>query len=233
RLDGGFFYPEVLRLLVEEALAFAIKVPLWKWLGLREKIAARRRWTRVDGSVHGFETTLRIPQWDQTLRVVVYRKHVSHRTRKNFQLDLFDPADGHYEYSAVATNKSCGLRSLWAFMAGRGAHEKTLGELKQHLAFDTIPTHDWDANSTWQLISALTHNVFRQFQIATTADRRANTRKRTYRWVLESLRTFRYEFLNLPAKLARPAGRTELRIAASEDTQKRIRKVLAALPEAA
>ncbi|NIU61290.1 MAG: hypothetical protein GWN66_07045, partial [Pseudomonas stutzeri] len=66
------------------------------------------------------------------------------------------------------------------------------------------PTHDWDANSTWQLISALTHNVLRQFQIETTATERPNGRKRTYRWVLESLRTFRYELLNLPAKLARP-----------------------------
>ncbi len=28
--------------------------------------------------------------------MVVYRKHVTHRTRKNFQLDLFHPDDGHY-----------------------------------------------------------------------------------------------------------------------------------------
>jgi NAD(P)H-dependent flavin oxidoreductase YrpB (nitropropane dioxygenase family) len=40
RLDGGFFYPQVLRLLVGEELRFAIKVPLWKWLGIRERIAA-------------------------------------------------------------------------------------------------------------------------------------------------------------------------------------------------
>jgi hypothetical protein len=26
-----------------------------------------------------------------------YRKHVGHQTRKNFQLDLFTPDDGHYE----------------------------------------------------------------------------------------------------------------------------------------
>ncbi|MBW2290439.1 MAG: hypothetical protein JRG90_21845 [Deltaproteobacteria bacterium] len=105
--------------------------------------------------------------------------------------------------------------------------------MKQHLAFDTIPTHDWDANTTWQLISALTHNVLRQFQAATTATERKNSRKRTYRWVFESLRTFRYEVLNLPAKLARPAGRTELRIAASKNTQERILTILDTLPEAA
>jgi hypothetical protein len=61
--------------------------------------------------------------------------------------------------------------------------------------------------------------VFRQFQITTTAAHRKNGRKRTYRRVLESLRTFRYEGLNLPAKLVRPEGRSELRIAAAEGTQ--------------
>ena len=29
-----------------------------------------------------------------------------HATRKNFQLDLFSPDDGHFEYSAVTTNKA-------------------------------------------------------------------------------------------------------------------------------
>jgi hypothetical protein len=89
----------------------------------------RKRWKR--GSA-------RIPKWNLTLRVAVYRKHVSHRTRENFQLDLFDPNDGHYEYSSVATNKRVGLRTLWNFMAGRGGHEKTLGELKQHLRIRKI-----------------------------------------------------------------------------------------------
>src|SRR5262245_26725364 len=39
------------------------------------------------------------------------------------------PRRGHYEYSSVATNKAVQLRTLWEFMAGRGGHEKTLGEL--------------------------------------------------------------------------------------------------------
>jgi hypothetical protein len=233
RFDGAFFRRDILEFLERSRIEYAIKAPLWDWLDTRRLIAQRRRWKRIGPDLQAFSTTLRIPQWNRSLRVAVYRKHVSHQTRKNFQLDLFDPNDGHCEYASVATNKRIGLRSLWDFMAGRGGHEKTLGELKQHLAFDTIPSHDWDANTTWQLISALTHNVLRQFQIATTAPARLNGPKRTYRWVLESLRTFRYEVLNLPAKLARPEGRTELRIAASRDTQERIRKIVNALPEAA
>jgi hypothetical protein len=79
--------------------------------------------------------------------VVVYRKHVGHQTRKNFQLDLFSPDDGHFEYSAVTPNKALAPAALWAFIAGRGAQEKTYGELKGEFAFDVVPTHHYGANS--------------------------------------------------------------------------------------
>jgi hypothetical protein len=187
--NGGFFYPKVLQFLVGEGLAFGIKVPLWKWLGIRERITARRRWARVDDSVSGFETTLAIPQWDLRLRVVVYRKRVFHETAKNFQLNLFSPDDGHYEYSAVATSLPLGVRALWHFMAGRGGHEKTLAELKQHLAFGAIPTNQWLANSVWQHVCVLTHKLVRSFQLHTGAAHRPRTWKRTCGWVFGSLLT--------------------------------------------
>jgi len=226
RMDGGFFYPAVLRFLVEEGLSFAIKVPLWKWLGLRERITARRRWTRVDGSVAGFVTTLHIPQWDLGLRVVVYRKRVFHETAKNFQLDLFTPDDGHYEYSAIATTQTLGVRALWHFMTGRGGHEKILAELKQQLAFGTTPTNQWLANSFWQHVCVLTHNLVRSFQLYTGAAHRARTWKRTCGWVFESLLTLRFELLHQPARLVRPAGRPELRFAVAPATQRRIERSL-------
>lgn len=72
------------------------------------------------------------------LTVDLYRKRVSHKSRKNIQFELFDPADGHFEYSVVATNKTLSIPALWQFIAGRGAHEKTIAELKQAVAFDAI-----------------------------------------------------------------------------------------------
>jgi hypothetical protein len=110
-------------------------------------------------------------------------------------------------------------------MAGRGGHEKTLAELKQHLAFGSVVTQDWDANSTWQQLSALAHNLVRQFQIEMGARPPKNGRKRTYRFTLPSLRSFRFELLNLPGKIARPGGRTQLRIAAAPDSQRKIRAI--------
>jgi hypothetical protein len=229
RLDGAFFQKPVLEVLTASRAEYGVKVPMWKWLGVRQRIAARRTWERVNSTVDAFSTRLHIEAWHRTERIVVFRKRVAGETRKNFQLDLFSPDDGHYEYSMVATNKPIGVRAVWAFMAGRGGHEKTLGELKQHFAFGCVPTQDWDANSAWQLLSALTHNLVRHFQVQTGALTRPNTRKRTCRYRFLSLQTLRFTLFDLPGRIAQPAGRTVLRIAASAASRQRIREIENAL----
>ncbi len=77
---------------------------------------------------------------------------------------------------------------------------------RQHLAFAVIRTEDWDANSTWQLLSALTHNRVRDFQATLGVEKRPSSRKRTARLHFPSLRTMRFELFQLPARIARPAG---------------------------
>ena len=77
----------------------------------------------------GFEHRLTIPQWDLAVRVMIFRKHVRRACRKNFQLDLFSPDDGHFD-NAVATSMTLALPALFAFVCGRGAQEKTIAELK-------------------------------------------------------------------------------------------------------
>jgi hypothetical protein len=238
RMDGAFFHPEVFRFLDGELgqdVEYAVKVPMWKWLGLLPRIAEQKRWARVDAYVDGFETTLRIDQkkWNRTERVVVYRKRVSHRSRKNFQLDLYSPDDGHYEYSAVATNKSLQIAPLWHFMAGRGAHEKTYAELKQHFGFAAIPTNDPLANSAWQLISVLALNLMRYFQITLGAQERGRTWKRTFDYVFQSMQTLRFELIQQPVRLVRPKGRPELRFAAAPAARQRIEAAQRALDHAA
>jgi hypothetical protein len=236
RLDGAFFLPEVLRFLDEEAeVGWALKVPLWQWLGIRDEIASGPLWTRVDDRIDGFNTAVCFgrERWPQAVRVVVYRKRVFHRTHKNFQLDLFDPSDGTYAYSAVATNLERDVRNLWHFMAGRGGHEKTLAELKEHCALDAIPTNDRHANSAWQMLSVLALNLVRSFQIQAGAPKRRRNRKRTFAYRLQSLRTLRFELIHHPARFVRPQGQLRLRIAAARPARRRIRKTLAQLPAAA
>jgi hypothetical protein len=106
RMDGAFFRRDVLALVARAGATYAIKVPFYPWVGLKERVRETRTWTRVTATVSCADHAVAVAQWDQCLRVVVYRTHVQHATTKNFQLDLFDPSDGHYEYSAVVTNKT-------------------------------------------------------------------------------------------------------------------------------
>jgi hypothetical protein len=212
---------------------YAIKVPLWKWLGLRQEIRHQRLWRRVTEEIDGFERLRWLGPWQRWERIAIYRKRVGHETRKNFQLDLFSPDDGHFEYSAIATNKTLDLPALWHFAAGRGGHEKTLAELKDQLGFATIPSHDFHANSAWQLLSVLALNLVRSFQLATGAARRPRTWKRTFGYVFRSLRTLRFELIDQPVRIVRPGGRTALRFAVSPAAQRRLRDVDRRLTRAA
>jgi hypothetical protein len=85
------------------------------------------------------ETRLKLAAWGLELQVVIYRKQVHHLSLKNYQLDLFFPDDGYFEYSAVATTLALTPQALWYFAAGRGAQEKTIAALKGEFALDVVP----------------------------------------------------------------------------------------------
>lgn len=224
RLDGAFCQKAVLDVLEVSGVENAMKMPMWEWLGILDRVRRRKTWTRIDDRRSVFSTDLRIEKWKRTVRVIVYRKRISGKPARSFQLNLFQPDDGYFEYSMVVTNKAESERAVWLFMAGRGGHEKMLGELKQNVAFATVPTNDWDANSTWQLLSALTHNLVRDFQVkAGLAVPRKNSRKRTTRFVFQSLRTLRFTLLAIPGRICRPGGRQELRLVATNPTRRKIR----------
>lgn len=229
RMDAAFFQREILTLLVREGCEYAIKVGFWQWTGLKALVAAPQTWTKVAPTVDAFETQLSLTPWALTLRVVLYRKRVAHETRKNFQLDLFSPDDGHFEYSAVATNKALTPAALWVFMAGRGAQEKTLAELKGEFALDVVPTNHYGANSAWQQLSILAHNLLRGFQLQTLATPKARTRKRTYAYAFRSMRTLRFLLIARAGRLTRIASRQVLRLAHNPVTEALYQRVAHAL----
>ena len=229
RMDAAFCQRDVFRLLAARRCAYAIKVGYWSWLPLKALAAARQRWEPLAPDVGGFMTDLAIPQWNLPLRVMLYRKHVQHETPKNFQLDLFTPDDGHFEYYAVATNLALGLPALYAFVCGRGGQEKTFGELKGEFALDVVPTRHYGANSAWQQLSILAHNVARSFQLDTLAEPKPRSRKRTYAYVLRSMRTLRFLLIARAGRLTRIDGRNVLRLAANPATEQLYAKVIHAL----
>ena len=219
RMDGAFFQREIIALLDKREAGYAIKVPFFKWLGLLPLIRERQRWQALREGMGCFELSLPIAAWEKTLRVVVYRKPVHHETKKNYQLDLFDPDDGYFEYSAVSTNLTLNAAVLWDFMAGRGAQEKTFAELKGEWALDVVPTHHYGANSAWQQITILGHNLLRSFQLQTLATLKPRSRKRTYLFFLQSLKTLRFKLIHQPARMVKPQGYSVLRFSVAQPVQ--------------
>jgi hypothetical protein len=219
RMDAAFFQRDVLRLLAARGCAYAIKVGYWSWLPLKHLAAERRHWHALAPDVTGFEHQLVVRPWNLRLRVMIYRKHVRHESPKNFQLDLFTPDDGHFEYYAVATNMALSLPALYAFIGGRGAQEKTIAELKGEFALDVVPTRHYGANCAWQQLSILAYNIGRSFQLDTIAEPRPRSRKRTYSYVLRSMRTLRFLLITRAGRLTRIGGRNVLRLAQNPATQ--------------
>jgi hypothetical protein len=233
RMDGAFFQREIIALLERTKSRYAIKVPFVKWLGLVPIIRERQRWHRLGDGMGYFEVPLYVAAWDKTLRVVVYRKQVHHETQKNYQLDLFDPDDGYFEYSAICTNLDLEAPALWAFMAGRGAQEKTFAELKGQWALDSVPTRHYAANSAWQQIAILGHNLLRNFQLQTLATAKPRSRKRTCCYLMQSLKTIRFKLIHQPARLVKPQGYSVLRFSVAQPVQKLIESIEEKLKSAA
>ena len=219
RMDAAFFQRDVLRRLPARGCHYAIKVGYWSWLPLKQLAADRQRWLPIAPEVTGFFHDLDIPQWNLRLRVMIYRTHVAHETPKNFQLDLFTPDDGHFEYAAVATTLALDLPALYAFICGRGAQEKTLAELKGEFALDVVPTAHYGANSAWQQLSVLAHNLARSFQLDTLATPKPRSRKRTYAYLIRSMRTLRFLLIVRAGRLARISGRHVLRLSHNPATE--------------
>jgi hypothetical protein len=225
RMDGAFFRREIIALLERHGAEYAIKVPFYPWTGLKARAEQTELWARVDNEVSCSEQRVEPARWGKRLRVVIYRRRVAHQTAKNFQLDLFDPSNGHYEYSAVVTNKLISGQALWAFICGRGVHEKVYGELKRGFAFDSVPTMRYAANSAWQLLSVLAFNLMRSFQMATTADRRGATRKRRSLYRFEAIHSLRYLCLHRAGALVRPDGYPTLDVGCSPGVVDRFRRL--------
>lgn len=233
RMDGAFFRRDVIDLLEGKGAQYAIKVPFYTWIGLKDLIRGCTWWQRVADGIDCFEEDIVFEKWDLCLRVVIYRKRVGHKSPKNYQLDLFDPSDGHWEYSAVVTNKTLTGRNLWYYVCGRGCHEKILAELKGGYAFDSVPTMKYAANGAWQILSVLAFNLMRSMQATTIAPMRDIGRSRSCGYIFETIHTIRYTWLRRAGNVARPGGRAVLDVGNNETVRHRFEQIAERLDEAA
>jgi hypothetical protein len=121
--------------------------------------------------------------------------------------------------------------ALFDFVCGRGAQEKTLAELKGEFALDVVPTNHYGANSAWQQLNVLAHNLVRSFQLDTGAEPKRRSRKRTYAYLFRSMRTLRFLVIARVGRVTQIGGRSVLRLAQNPSVQQlynRLQHALAA-----
>lgn len=96
-----------------------------------------------------------------------------------------------------------------------------------------MPTNGYAANSAWQQLVALAHNLLTNFQIDTGALERTRSRKHTVLHLLQTVQTLRFEVFHRAAILVRPNGVTRLRLSNNAATRQRFSRIEKALARAA
>jgi hypothetical protein len=228
RLDSAFFHNEILGWLDRHGVEFAVKVPMWNWLGIKQAINETKYWYHHSPMLSSRKLSVFIDSWGRLVEFVVIRQKISDKVaaKKYVQLDLFTPDDGIYEYSVLHTNKDLRADHLWDFYNGRAAMEHQIAELKGEFGFDAIPTHHYQGNSAYQLISALAYNLVRNFQVDTSlAQSRPRTASRTNIFSFSSLATLRFEWIAAAGRIVNRSGSQILKLSSNARRRERFENI--------
>ena len=143
-----------------------------------------------------------------------------HETRRNFQLDLFTPDDGHYEYSAVATNLALGPRGACGpSPAGAARRRRPSPNSRASSRSTSSRPSTTRPTAPGSNSSILAHNLIRSFQLETLAEPKPRSRKRTYAYLFRSMRTLRFLLIARAGRLTRLGGRNVLRLTKNPATE--------------
>jgi hypothetical protein len=227
RADSAFCVPEVIDYLIKHHFQFAIKAPFWKLLNLKTAAQQRKRWFKINQQWGYFWIKQPIDSIDQPHYAIILRKKV-HKPKVHYQLKLFSPDDGHYEYSAVvADNKNWDPKELLLFVSGRSAQENSISELKTSFAFDHIPTNTYQANSAYMQMSQMAYNLSISMQhsmgLSAARDPKGkSTRKfKTMKW-----KTFRFLILNRAGRIAWHEGKKVIELTKNKETESLYQKIV-------
>ena len=207
RADSAFCVPQVINYLLHHHLSFAIKAPFWKLLALKTAAEKRKIWYSVNETWSYFWLKSPIDSLEEEHYVFIFRKKVK-ELGKNFQLDLFSPNNGVYEYSAVVTDtKQWDAKELLLFVSGRSGQENSLSELKDDFAFGYVPTNTYQANSAYFQISQMAYNLSLSLQHEMGLVKKHPTNpKRTRFYQGRKWKTFRFLILNRAGRIGWEQG---------------------------
>ena len=207
RADSAFCVPKVLDYLLQRQIPFAIKAPFWKLLALKTAAQQRKIWYTVDKTWSYFWIKSPISSLEKEHYVFIFRKKVR-EVPKNFQLNLFSPNDGLYEYSAVVTeSKQWDANELLLFVSGRSGQENSLGELKDDFAFGSVPTNTYQANSAYMQVSQMAYNLSLSLQHEMGLMKKHSTNPKSTRFYQGwKWKTFRFLILNRAGRIGWEQG---------------------------
>jgi len=207
RADSAFCVPQVINYLLHHHLSFAIKAPFWKLLALKTAAEKRKIWYSVNETWSYFWLKSPIDSLEEEHYVFIFRKKVK-ELGTNFQLDLFSPNNGVYEYSAVVTDtKQWDAKELLLFVSGRSGQENSLSELKDDFAFGYVPTNTYQANSAYFQISQMAYNLSLSLQHEMGLVKKHPTNpKRTRFYQGRKWKTFRFLILNRAGRIGWEQG---------------------------
>ena len=220
RADSAFCVPQVINYLLHRHISFAIKAPFWKLLALKTAAQKRKIWYSVNETWSYFWLKSPIVSLEEEHYVFIFRKKVK-EPKKDFQLDLFSPNDGFYEYSAVVTDtKQWDAKELLLFASGRSGQENSLSELKDDFAFGTVPTNTYQANSAYFQISQMAYNLSLSLQHEMGLVKKHPTNpKRTRFYQGWKWKTFRFLILNRAGRIGWEQGTKVLYLTFNQATK--------------
>lgn len=230
RADSAFCVPQVINHLLRNNIAFAIKAPFWKLLSLKESAQHRKRWFRIDDTWSYFRVQNPIDSLEYEHYVFVLRKKLKD-PEKGFQLNLFSPNNGVYEYSAVVTDtKDWDPKELLLFVSGRSGQENSIGELKSNFAFDHIPTNTYQANSAYMQMSQMAYNLSISMQHEMGLARKNSSNPKTTRvYQTRKWKTFRFLIVNRAGRIGWEQGKKVLDLTYNQATKKLYDRIVASL----
>jgi len=121
---------------------------------------------------------------------------------------------------------------LLLFVSGRSGQEKSIGELKTHFAFDSIPTNTYQANSAYMQMSQMAYNlaVSMQHDMGLARKNKKNP-KTTRKYRIMGWKTFRFLILNRAGRIALEKGKKVLYLTSNRATKEIFKQIQTSLNE--
>lgn len=233
RADSAFCVPDVINYLLKNHIGFAIKAPFWKLLNVKTAAQNRKRWFKINKQWGYFWIKSPIESVEHEHHVIILRKTVR-ESKKPYQLKLFSPNNGVYQYSAIVTHtKDWEPEDLLSFVSGRSAQENSISELKTSFAFDHIPTNTYQANSAYMQLSQMAYNLATSMQHSMgLARKRLPNKKRTRLFQYMEWKTIRFLLINRAGRIAWENGTKILQMTKNQKSEQLYQNIQSALSEA-